>query len=381
MSETKKKYIGISAFGILHFFTDLLCHYYAFNLVPKVWPYKTFELFLLYNFIAFALQCPIGYVVDRINSYIYKPVGVGCGVCFMGLGYMLGFGYGFVPVGLICCALGNAVIHTVGSRGVMEEGKTGLAGGGIFIAFGALGVGLGDYLGMNYNGKLIVRLLWVVTLITFFIVSAKIKSVHSVVPEVNERAGERGDLRCLALCLFAVFVRSFVGFILPNGFNELIAKGSEEASGAGSAVLKSLPGFAGKAMGGVIVVLLFGICKGKDLRKANYIYGTVALSVSTLLLFFFGNTVVGGLIGILLFHSVMPVTLYEIYCILPAYPGFSLGLTTLMLFAGMLPIVSFYIPGNVERMLLLILGLLGAAALMLALRIYLKDKKKEGRYA
>ncbi len=82
-------------------------------------------------------------------------------------------------------------------------------------------------------------------------------------------------------------------------------------------------------------------------------------------------------VGIVLFNSVMPVTLYEIYCMFPQNPGFSLGLTTLLLFAGYLPTVVFRPEGLQRTVILAVLMTVGVLCLGFAAARYVKDAGKE----
>ncbi len=366
--KTKGQYaLNLVFMGFLHFTADFIAHFYAFSTIPGRYPVKLFELFLLYNFIAFVLQCPMGYVFDRMNPKIYRPVGICAGMIFLYGGFELGTAEGFVITGLIFCALGNAAIHVTGSRAVLEKGKRGLAGGGIFIAFGALGVGLGDYLGVDHNGRIVSIIICVIVFAVLLPAVLELKKAkEGELPAVTFDTKPGGnDVICLVACLLAVFVRSYVGFIIPNGFKELIALHEDAATGLLPAMASSIVGFFGKASGGLPVILFMRIFRGKDLRKLNYIYGIIALLGGAVIFLLWGTDPVGSLMANLLFHSVMPVTLYEIYCILPKNPGFSLGLTTLMLFAGMLPALMFSPDAGIRT--LSVVGLNSFAALCLVL--------------
>ncbi len=375
--KTNRQYVlNLVFMGFLHFTADFIGHFYAFNMIPGRYPVKLFELFLLYNFIAFVLQCPMGYVFDRMNPRIFRPVGICVGMCFLYGGFKLGTAADLVIPGLIFCALGNAAIHVTGSRAVLEKGKRGLAGGGIFIAFGALGVGLGDYLGVNYDGRIMPVVVGVIVLALLVpVITELIKVKGERLPAVVfDTKLDRNDLICLVACLSAVFVRSYVGFIIPNGFKELVTVHEATGTGLLPAMVSSLVGFFGKASGGVMVILLISIFRGKDIRKINYIYGISALLAGSLLFFVCGTDPVGSLIANLLFHSVMPVTLYEIYRILPGNPGFSLGLTTLMLFAGMLPALLFSPDMETRTFLVVVFNCLAALCLTLGTVSYGRRK-------
>ena len=381
MSDNKKYTLKLLLMGLLHFYIDFACHFYAFGLLAPQYPGRLTELFLAYNFIAFALQCPIGYFVDRINRKFFMGVGMGIGLVCLYQGYAAGTKLNWPVVGLICCALGNAFIHAVGSRAVMEKSRRGLMGGGIFIAFGALGVGLGDYLGITLEHSFDRLLVWLIEafmlpFLAYGVINIKKARETGVLGSEDIRVSLDGnDMICLIMCLFAVLVRSYVGFILPNTFKELIVTDTMETGGLLEAMFPSVPGFLGKAAGGVLVVILMRLFNGKDLRKMNYRYGIFALFAAGLCLCAGGEEPVCVLIGTVLFHSLMPVTLYEIYCILHKNPAFSLGLTTLMLFAGMLPALLYKPDDGQQR--ILIAAFCGTALMALAIGYRACSKKNE----
>ncbi len=377
--KTAKRYVlNLVYMGFLHFTADFIGHYYAFYMIPGRYTVKLFELFLLYNFIAFVLQCPIGYLFDRMNTRVYRPIGICAGMFFLYGGYKLGIAADLVIPGLVLCALGNAAIHVTGSRAVLEKGKRGLAGGGIFIAFGALGVGLGDYLGVNYDGRImpyVIGVMVLTALVPAVTELGKVKGERLPTVVFDTELG-RNDCICLVACLLAVFVRSYVGFIIPNGFKELINVHEAVGTGLLPAMVSSLAGFFGKASGGLLVILFMSVFRVKDLRKTNYIYGISALLGGAALYLACGTDPVASLIVNLLFHSVMPVTLYEIYRILPKNPGFSLGLTTLMLFAGMLPALMFSPSAETRTVLVVVFNCLAALCLVLGAVSYGRSKSR-----
>ncbi len=362
------KLMKTAVYSFSHFLMDFLCHYYAFSLIGARFPEYTFEVFLCYNFVAFALQCPIGALCDRFKARYSATASF----VLLLVGYLLGFVLfrgklvGSVA-GLVICAFANAGLHAGGCIAVMEPGERGLKNGGIFIAFGALGVSLGDYLANN--GISIFP--WAVIAVVSMIVLINLLRYEEKKPVENcvQAAGEKRDEAVvLVLCLIAVFVRSYGGFILPSGFKGLLDPVRDTSSFSfASAVLPGMLGFIGKCLGGFMVIWSVKLFRSRNgLRFANYRYGAAALIIATVLFAFFGGNPVLSALGIILFHSVMPVTLFEIYCIFPGNPGFSLGLTTLLLFAGCLPTYVFFPGDGMKRVILAVLTLIGAACLAAA---------------
>ena len=374
------KTVNTGIYSVSHFLMDFMCHYYVFSLVRTGFPGRAVILFLLYNFIAFALQCPIGALCDRFKgrySVTFSFLLLLTGFC-IGFWWFPGAFSGCIA-GMVVCAFANAVLHAGGCKAVMEPGKNGLAAGGVFISFGALGVGLGDYLGSN--GISIFPWAVVIVIAIAALINLPVFD-HFSSEESSASLGAAYDAKenvLLILCLAAVFVRSYGGFLLPAGFKGILGPASGDTSYVfWAGMLPSVLGFIGKFAGGFAVILLSKLVKQrKDLRAVNYIYGFIALLVSAVLLLIVGQNPVLCAASIVLFNSVMPVTLYEIYCIFPKNPGFSLGLTTLLLFAGYLPTVVFRPEGLQRTVILAVLMTVGVLCLGFAAARYVKDAGKE----
>lgn len=373
-------FLKLMGFGLLHFLTDLVCHFYAFRYVKSELGGDVFTLFLAYNFVAFALQCPIGFLFDRVDRRISKEVALITGALLIIAGYGTRAGLRGTIAGLLFCALGNACLHVSGSQAVMRKGKKGLSGGGVFISFGVLGVGLGDYLGSKGTAS---SLPYIGLIILFIVAAAFVVRIIMIALKTKLKTGknyislDRESKICLCMCLMAIFVRSYVGFLLPKGFNELITEDATAGDNLMLTMLPSIVGFIGKSVGGILVSLLMMVIRGKNLRKINYIYGITALMASTLLLGAFGDVTACVFVGNVLFHSLMPVTYYEIFCLMPQSPGFALGYTTLALFAGMLPALA-WMPGPDYRMIFMaVLNVAGAVGLAVALKMYLVRQEGE----
>lgn len=380
----------VSAFSACHFLMDFMCHYFMFRYIWGVFTSeKTLLLFITYNFCAFALQCPIGYLCDKVSVRISVAVSF----LLLGTGYFLGMAcfsraveYGEAGncgliIAVIIIGLANSALHAAGCKGVMIPGEKGLKNGGVFIAFGALGVGVGDFLGMRGESVFTTVGLAVSLLFGAFCLFSELVSKKTVGTEKYEENEEfaftlmthgRETSFILVFCLVAVLARSYGGFVLPAGFKALTdpLRGTS-AYDFSNAMLSSVLGFTGKFIGGFLVILSVRLFKAKtDIRLANLRYGTAALVLSSVLCGFFGNNMIICSVGILLFHSVMPVTLYEIYCILPENAGFALGLTTLMLFAGTLPAYIFSPSETVKSVIFIVTSMVAAVCLLLCARIH-----------
>ena len=201
-----KNCIRTAVFSVSHFMMDFMCHYYAFFLIKSLMPDKVLIIYILYNFIAFALQCPIGAFCDRFEPK--KTVSVSFVILILGfcLGFILFPDNAVVVVaGLMICAVANAVCHSGGYAAVSTKGSEGLINGGVFISFGALGVGLGDYLGNNgifVAWWALIAALLVVVLVNLPIIRSEKETVS------GHDIEDRTEIVLLILCLAAVFARS-----------------------------------------------------------------------------------------------------------------------------------------------------------------------------
>ena len=150
--------------------------------------------------------------------------------------------------------------------------------------------------------------------------------------------------------MFAVVVRSYIGYAIPTAWNKRVWQ---------TIMLFACMG-AGKMLGGVLADTL-------GFRKTTYV--SLLLSLPFLL---FGNSVMWlSLIGVLLFSMTMPLTVGLLCSRLT--PAFAFGLTTVGLFLGVLPVFFITLPQSLlfHQILVLVLNLLTLACLLVTIK---KDK-------
>lgn len=112
--------------------------------------------FIAYNFCAFALQFPLGMVLDAW-PHVLKAAFVA------GMALLLGGGvlclFGFVPLPVICaCCVGNALFHLSAGKLILDrtEGRSGPVA--CFISTGALGLLVGKLFAVSHSAILIPAL-------------------------------------------------------------------------------------------------------------------------------------------------------------------------------------------------------------------------------
>jgi MFS transporter, FSR family, fosmidomycin resistance protein len=299
-----------------------------------------FVLVLGYDVMAFALQAPLGALLDRVR---------GCRAAhFAGLA-LSAAAVLLVPWSalgtLILAGLGNALFHVGAGGAVLGAAGGRAAPAGIFVAPGALGLGLGMWLGRFGTVPI-----WPLALLLMaaMAVAAVVRPPRAGAPARPAPPSPRGwDAGVvLAALLVSVLVRSFVGF------------GASYQCPKGLLLLVGLPvaAFAGKLAGGFVA------------DRAGWLWtGVGALLLSAPLIAFGGASTVVVLAGIVLFQATMPVTLVAVYVLMPSRPALAFGLPCLALIAGALP--TFFPAGKqlYGANAFLALILLSAVALYVAL--------------
>lgn len=376
-----KKNITLSFLTLGHFGIDLACLYFYFTNFPQNSTVTIISSALLYNFLAFALQAPIGFFFDRFPAKRSTTIGI----LFVLSGYFLG-AWHHPSAGLILCGFGNAFYHIGGSIGIARTDKKGLRDSGIFVSSGALGVSLGTYLanqehGLNENlfsttTSVILLLLVVLLLLQNFVTTPDKQRVSCLSSKTNAAL--------LMLSLFAVFIRSFGGLFFPTSYKKLfIIQDNISLTIFATAIISGLVAFLGKFSGGFLSILSTRTLHklipdvSIDLRTGNYLFGMATLLLSTILLTFSGHIPFLCFLGILCFHAAMPVTLFELYCIQPDRPGFAMGLSTVALFLGYIPYEFFPLDILPASIILFVLTLLATACMVASLWIYRKTNKSD----
>lgn len=300
--------MNTAIYAALHFLVDMVCAWAMFAFFRE----ENYENFLIYNFCAFALQMPLGTLLDLLRSKMQRfPA-----VCAATGAFLTVLGAATHPALL---GLGNALFHVGGGMDVIEEDFAHCRKGralGVFVAPGAIGLYFGTALGKQSSGigfLLSAATLMAVLLVLLFCSGRKY--------ELHDAAAQLPALptAILCLCCFAVVVlRSWVGLAVSFPWK------STQLLGMFAVIAAAL----GKLSGGLFAAR-FGI-------------GRTA-SVSLLLasgFYLLSDSPVFGLTAILLFNMSMPLTLYLLACHLPRLPGFAFGLLTFGLFLGFLPVYA-----------------------------------------
>lgn len=354
-------------YSILHLLVDGLC---AMAMFGRYLPGEHgYFYILLYNFCAFALQMPLGVLLDALNTrqgcgkgnpdyaYITAVLGVLCTIA------------GVVTHPLVL-GIGNALFHVGGGVGTIREDRETNGRGarlGIFVAPGALGLYLGTIaaagsgtgrmgwsacyvsagifmLALLFAGKLYLRGYFpkckTVGLerqenlggeygLSYFRPESGARRLESDCRESGARGLEngygknslplpqtvKGKIVLSVCCLLVVILRSYIGM------NVAFPWKTEALAG----ILGVLALVGGKMAGGILAAW-----KGA--------FRTAVLSLAAgAFCYLFSAAMPMGLAALFLFNMTMPVTLYWMVCAFPQMPGFAFGFLTFALFLGFLP--------------------------------------------
>jgi len=274
-----------------HFLVDFSCALIMLSVVDIPWQ------FVLYNFLAFAVQMPLGLLADLFGRNRYFAL--------IGIALVLS-GYLPCPVLLrvVLIGLGNACYHIGGGREALLK-KNGLTGLGIFVSPGAVGILLGTmFVSVSWLHLVVMLALAVCGILIYFLCNAKEISV----PKGN------CNIPLASIMMSVVLLRSLIGMCMETPWKiDLYV------------ILGALAAALGKALGGVFAD-----------RFGWKVTGMVSL-IAAAGLFLLPESGVTGVLGVLLFNMTMPITLGKASDNCPGYEGFAFGLLTFGLFLGYLP--------------------------------------------
>ncbi len=319
-------------YSVLHLLVDGVCALAMFGYFLS-WEDGRFYL-LIYNFCAFALQMPMGALLDILcagrqeKARRWPLIAALAGVLCTIVGAVthpavLGFG--------------NALFHVGGGVGTIEEDRQRQWQGrglGVFVAPGALGLYLGTLLAKGGAAKagLGAACVLMAGLCAVWIYRQRRGRAGAAEYGGQRPLTERESGICishggfsafrLAVCCFAVVIlRSYIGMTVQFPWKTTVVSG----------LIAALAVVCGKAAGGFLA--------------AQYGYRRIAgISLSAAAVCFqFSDMLPMGAAALFLFNMTMPVTLYLVIDRFPQMPGFTFGLLTFALFLGFLP-VYFGIP-------------------------------------
>ena len=295
-------------YAALHFFVDLVCAWSMFSFFVE----GNYGNLLIYNFCAFALQMPLGTLLDVIAG---KKCSLGCWFAAAGVALTV-LGSTLNPALL---GIGNALFHVGGGFNVIREDLAHHREGrtlGIFVAPGAVGLYIGTVLAKAGAGK------WTLVAAAAVMAVLLILAAKGGRKDVNYDHFCQGSSRFPAVLMFCCFVvvvlRSWVGLGVSFAW---------KSSGL-YAALAVCGAAAGKGYGGFLGAR-FGVPRTAAL--------TLLLAAACYLM---ADIPAFGIAAVFLFNMSMPLTLWLLAKRLPRLAGFSFGLLTFGLFLGFLPVYA-----------------------------------------
>ena len=341
----------VSVYSLVHAIVDFSCAFVMSSVITRIYniDYVLWGA-ILYNFLAFALQLPIGCFADKWNKNRHASI-IGCALISVGVVLALFAGGLFVFIPIICVGLGNAFFHIGGGIDILNISKGKAALPGIYVSTGALGLFLGGYLPFNFLTFIFVFSLLMISIILLLYLDAFEPLPNNSLFSIKR--SDRNKNWILLLMFSAVCLRSFTGF----------AVGFDWKNGFWIGLLSTIVVVLGKMLGGIIGDK-FGWSKVSN----------ISLIIASILFIFAPTNMYCGLLGLLLFNMTMPLTLTALANTFPNSKGTAFGLTTLALFVGYVieMVVSPIIDKLNGGLVLFICGILSLLVMYLGLKYYRK---------
>jgi FSR family fosmidomycin resistance protein-like MFS transporter len=329
----------VALYSVTHFLIDFACVYLVYRTILSDGAVSGVTLTAIYIFCAFALQLPLGPLVDKLDRNA-QVAALGCILvifAYILFAFSAGEREAAMPsaegiaaeqiVGIMISGLGNALFHLGGGIEVLNisKQKSGLLG--VFISPGAFGVFFGIMLSRNnllwLSALMVVALLFAAAAIILCRTDMQKRGLAT--QNAHFGISIRGYLptvSILAVCGFfaAVVLRSWVGLSFDP----------EWKAEPTLAVVLVCATVGGKAVGGFLADKL-------GARKMVIL----SLSAATAL-FLFADTPAAGIVAIFCFNMTMPITLWAMARVFANAKGFAFGLLCFGLFLGAVPSYLIY---------------------------------------
>ena len=338
-----RKTVIVGTHSIMHAVVDFGCAALVMGIARRTGlslPMAT-AVIILYDFCAFALQFPVGVLTDKLNRNSLIAA-IGCAL--VALGYVLRL---WAVAACAVAGVGNALYHVGGGVDVLNLSDRKAAMSGIFVSTGDVGL----FLGLNahrlaYGETLAVILMLVSTAVLlglYCLVKYRYRIDNVPCKRLIEPISLSDRQKIILSCMMStVYLRSCFGVCMAFSWRSTFTGGLIAATAI----------MLGKLLGGII---------GDRL-------GWMKTSVSSLLvaagLFVFAKkSMAVGLAALLLFNMTMPITLCVTVDLFRTRKGAAFGLTSAMLFFGLLP--AFDTVGDFLKKTPSIVGAVIASAVLL----------------
>ena len=362
---------SLASWTIAHFAVDMSCFYILYRGVEQLYTAVSWthlhELLgiaiLIYNILAFGLQIVFGALSDKFPR-LEKILGIE-GLDFMLIPLIIIWisrGTAASWIAMIIAAVLNAAFHVGGGVNVIRRSCGKMAPSGIFVSSGALGVITGTIYGSSGHGALLPVFIVLIAIFMVFMTTDS-WAMDLVNFERRGQKGERfpspvteyirfdllkmGAAAASGCMFFAVFIRSYAGFLWPMGF---------ERTGY-LILLVPVASCLGKALGGIIADRLGAV----ETASASLVLSMILFLTGS------GSWVMMGL-AILLFNMAMPITLCGLVSAMPDNVGFAFGLSTLALLLGYMVRVFIIMPEAESSYIVAFLGIVAVVLISCSLK-------------
>ncbi len=263
--------------------------------------------FLLYGIVAFGLQLPFGYLVDRVNRPKWTLT---LGIFLLAAAPSL---LNVPTVALLLACLGNALFHVTGGHVVLSLSRGKAAMPGIYVAPGTLGASLGALLGSRgfYPQAFWVVLPVLAAVPILFLNASEQEETSAANPSVPKRRTPFFEAGILLFC-GCIACRSSVDILFQKmNFTAM------------SALFITLAAFFGKIGGGILAD-----------RFGWHRFTLFALLIALVIMAFAPVPLPFLVVGLFFLNTSMPVTLAAVSNFLPHRPGLAFGITAFAMILG-----------------------------------------------
>ena len=264
-------------------------------------------LIIIYTFCAFGLQPFFGLILDSVKRYtpfLYTSAVI---MALQSV-YVV-----FSPLlAAVCLGIGNAMFHVAGG-GVAIYTDSKAWNLGVFVAPGAIGLALGMCFYETHHTYIYRGLMLFMILVMLVFRFRDDEYIVRTKKDFEQHRGEHVLPIPFVLLLVAVLIRGFGGSLPQFSFS--VDTGWKIGMACAVAFGKFIGGFLTDKIG---------------VNKA-----TLFMLVPSCFMLAFGSGIPAlAILGVVLFNTTMPTTLYLTTKVLPAYKNFGFGIVALMLMVG-----------------------------------------------
>ena len=197
----------ITLYSFTHLVVDAACAFLLLG-VLDIDENIIFSL-LLYNALAFVLQAPFGYVIDKILNPKLAAV---LGLILIAISFLF---WNVLFAAIIIVSIGNALFHVGGGSLVLSLENKKATFSGIFVAPGGIGLALGSFLSVLPINILFFPLILIILCFTLCF----IKTPKFIRTNENECISNYKIL-IIALIMIPIAIRSLIGLSVEFPWKE-----------------------------------------------------------------------------------------------------------------------------------------------------------------